>query len=190
LCDIVNPVVFEAGSPRLYPCHRLDRDTSGAIVFAKGKKNQKVMMDVFKNRQIKKMYLAIVHGILKKKSGQIKSIIKDFDQKKYHQRSKGRWAQTDYRVIGEGEGFSFVEIDLKTGRTNQIRIHFSEMGHPLIGERKYAFAKDFLLKFRRPALHAQKIEYVHPITKNNILVEAPLAQDMKDFLSKHVYQGV
>ncbi|MDD3374779.1 MAG: RNA pseudouridine synthase [Candidatus Omnitrophica bacterium] len=188
--SIVNGYDIDKKEAKLYPCHRLDRDTSGAIIFAWGKNNQRRMMDLFKNRSVKKIYLAIAHGILKKKSDQIKAVIKDFDAQKYHSKSKGRFAQTDYRVIGQGKEFSFLEVFPRTGRTNQIRIHLSQIGHPLVGERKYAFAKDYLLKFRRTALHAHILECQNPITGKMIKAKAPLPEDMEKFLLNYDYQGV
>ncbi|MDP8265044.1 MAG: RNA pseudouridine synthase [Candidatus Aceula lacicola] len=190
LVNIVNWQKADEKTSKLYPCHRLDRDTSGVIIFAWGKSNQKCMMDAFKSRQVGKKYAAIVQGVLKKKSGQIKSVIKDFDAQKYRSRVKGRFAETDYRVLDQGRDFSFLEVFPKTGRTNQIRIHLSQMGHPLVGERKYAFAKDYLLKFRRIALHAYTLECQNPMTKKMIKVTAPLPEDMEKFLSNHAYQGV
>ncbi|MCX5681235.1 MAG: RluA family pseudouridine synthase [Candidatus Omnitrophica bacterium] len=169
----------------LYPCHRLDRDTSGVIIFARGKKNQQLLMEEFHQRSIEKHYLALVQGRLKKCSGSIKGAVKSFDRQKFNKFSKAKWAQTDYRVLEQRSGYSLTEVLTETGRTNQIRIHFSEMGHPLVGERKYAFAKDFSLKFRRTALHAALIVWRHPLTKKMIEVTAPLPEDMRLFMETH-----
>lgn len=153
-----------------YPCHRLDRETSGLIIYAKGKKVQKLMMDKFKEHKIKKNYLAFVHGHLNKKIGIIDAPVE-------HKR-----AITKYKVLEQRNNFSVVEVEAITGRTNQIRVHFKAIGHPLVGERRFAFAKDYELKFRRAALHAAKIEFSHPLTNKALSFSSPLSQDMKGLL--------
>ncbi len=178
---------------KLHPCHRIDRDTSGILVFAKGKSNQKKMMDLFKERQVQKTYLAFVHGYLNEPEGELRGSVAKFDPSKRHSSYKGRkpyrndqqtkLAITRYKVAKKHKNFSVVEVFPVTGRTNQIRIQFSQIKHPLLGERKYAFAKDFQLKFRRCALHASCLEWTHPITKEKIKVECSLSEDMKKFLT-------
>ena len=170
---------------RLYPCHRLDRDTSGVILFAKGEENQRIMMQEFKRQNIGKVYTAFVQGHLKNPNGEIKSFIKDFEQIKFNRKSPGKLSVTRYKVLQKKRGFSVVEVYPLTGRTNQIRIHFSEIGHPVVGERKYAFGKDYDLKFRRTALHASRLQWFHPVQKKKIEVFAPLAEDMERFLLQH-----
>lgn len=170
----------------LHPCHRLDRDTTGVIIFARGKKNQQLLMEEFHRRRITKRYLALVHGKLKKPFGTIQGAVKSFDQKRFNRHAKARWAESEYRVLEQRNGYSLVEIFTETGRANQIRIHFSDLlRHPLVGERKYAFARDYTLKFRRTALHAANVKWRHPVTKKTIEVKAPMPQDMKDFLTLH-----
>lgn len=151
------------------PCHRLDRETSGLIVYAKGKKIQDLMMDKFRHHQIKKRYLAFVHGRLNRRSG---NIGRPLEHKK---------SLTKYRVIEQRRGYAVVEIEPVTGRTNQIRIHFKAIGHPLVGERRFAFARDYELKFKRAALHSWKIEFTHPVTGNVLTFTSPLPADMEKF---------
>ncbi len=153
-----------------YPCHRLDRETSGLIIYAKGKKVQKLMMDKFKERKVKKYYIAFVHGRLNKKAGTVDYPI------------EGKRAITKYIVLEQKDNFAVLEVEPLTGRTNQIRIHFKEIGHPLVGERKFAFAKDYELKFRRAALHASKIEFSHPLTNKTLSFSSSLSQDMQRLL--------
>ncbi|MDP8265572.1 MAG: RluA family pseudouridine synthase [Candidatus Aceula meridiana] len=183
LTTLVNQQHAYPEKGRLHPCHRLDRDTSGVIVFAYGKKNQKLLMDVFQGRLVKKKYIAFVHGKMKKNSGRLEGAIVSYDSMKYHKRPKSKWALSTYTVQRLMKNFSVVEVDLMTGRTNQIRIQFSQIGHPLLGERKYAFAKDYNLKFRRTALHAHQISFRHPVTKKSIEIQAPLSDDMEKLLS-------
>lgn len=185
LVNIVNKQYTAINAFRLYPCHRLDRDTSGVILFAKGKRNQQIMMQGFKKASVKKKYVAFIQGHLKKNNGEIRSYIKDFEQRKYNKHSPPRLAITQYNVIQVQKKYSVVEVSPITGRTNQIRIHFSEIGHPLVGERKYAFGKDYDLKFRRTALHAKELEWVHPIMKKRIQIVAPLPEDMRNFMHQN-----
>jgi len=185
LVDIVNreyPAADQAY--HLHPCHRLDRETSGVILFAKGKHAQKAMMDLFKLRKIKKKYVAFVQGKIQQKGGELKSFIEGFDQKKFRKREPKKLALTRFRVREVHENFSIVEAEPVTGRTNQIRIQFSGIHHPLVGERKYALGKDALVKFKRAALHAYSLEWEHPFTHTMVNVTANLPNDMEAFLER------
>ena len=170
---------------RLHPCHRLDKDTSGAILFAKGKRNQQLLMGQFKSNQVQKKYIAYVHGRLKKKQGEINSPIKDLYQSKFQKNVLPKPALTRFKVIEERAAFSVVEVVPVTGRTNQIRIHFTKIGHPLVGEDRYIFRRDYALRFKRAALHALEIGWQNSQAKKQILVRAPLASDMEKFLSQN-----
>ena len=155
---------------RLHPCHRLDRETSGLIIYAKGKSAQKKMMELFKQKKIKKTYIAFVQGKLPKDKGDIGYPI------------DGRNALTEYRVLEIRKNFSILKITPLTGRTNQIRIHFKDIGHPLVGETKFAFRKDYLLKAKRICLHAAQLSFIHPVTGKTIIINSKLAKDLEDFL--------
>ncbi len=180
----------------LYPCHRLDRETSGAIIFARGKANQEKVMDQFRNGAVQKKYLAFVRGKMKNPAGEIKSVIRDFHKKKHgpsrerglrypDRKPEGKLAFTRYKVLSVKHLFSVVEIYPLTGRTNQIRIHMGEIGHPLLGERLYAFGKDFPIKFKRVALHAAEVSFKHPVSGQKLTVRAELAKDMENFLNRY-----
>jgi len=183
LVSIVNEQNDEAHN--LHPCHRLDKETSGAIIFAKGKRHQQMMMELFKQKGVSKKYIAFVHGQLNKKSGEIKAAIRSFDQKKYHKMEIAKPALTRYEVINAGMEFSQLEVEPVTGRPNQIRIHFSQIGHPLVGDRKYAFARDYSLKFKRTALHAHRLEWINPVNHKKIQVKSVLPNDMEVFLARN-----
>lgn len=186
LMAIVNEQHVSSGNEgKLHPCHRLDRDTSGVILFAKGKRSQQRMMGEFKERKVEKKYLAFVQGKLKRPQGQLKSAIRDFNQRKFAKDSAAKWAVTGYKVIEVKRDYSVVEVYPVSGRTNQIRIQFSEIGHPLVGEDKYAFRKDFALRFKRTALHALSLAWLSPKRKTKITVTAPLSKDMEAFLAKN-----
>lgn len=157
---------------RLHPCHRLDRDTSGLIIYAKGKAIQKEMMRAFKERRVKKEYIAFLRGRPKSDRGLIKSLI------------EGKAAQTRYKVIEKRNGFSVANVYPLTGRTNQIRIHFKGIGHPILGETKYAFRRDFKIKAKRLCLHAKELEFAHPVTRSIISLAVDLPPLMKAFLGR------
>ena len=186
LVNIVNHQYASQGKEgSLYPCHRLDRETSGAILFAKGKANQEVMIEAFKKHKVKKYYVAFVHGRVKNHQGELRNTIRDFDQRKFQKNSPGKLAVTRYKVLAVKKRYSVLEIQPITGRTNQIRIQFSQIGHPIVGERKYAFARDYSLKLNRTALHALMLEWSHPRTNKKIKVTSTLPNDMEVFLARN-----
>ncbi|HNX81341.1 MAG TPA: RluA family pseudouridine synthase [Candidatus Omnitrophota bacterium] len=174
LTSILDDDALEKGaSYRVHPCHRLDRETSGVIMYAKGKSMQQKMMHLFHEKKVKKTYLAFVRGHLEHAEGQISKPI------------EGAPAVTQYRLLEKRNGYSVVEVIPVTGRTNQIRIHFGVLGHPILGETRFAFRRDFILRAKRLCLHAQSVEFPHPITKQPVFIQAPLPQDLTAFLESH-----
>lgn len=174
LTDLLNRELDSRGvEENAYPCHRLDRETSGIVIYAKGKAVQKRMMDEFKKRAVKKTYIAFAQGCVKGPSGTITRNIYD--------RNKDRSipALTRYKVAERKKDFTVLEVEPVTGRTNQIRIHLKGIGHPIVGESVYAFRKDYELKFKRVALHARMIEFKHPATGKRMIFESPLPADME-----------
>lgn len=179
LTHLLNRELDERGvEANAYPCHRLDRETSGLVIYAKGKKNQGIMMEEFRKKSIKKVYIAFVHG----KAGKSFDII----NKGIYNKNKGRTeeAVTKYKVIDRRKDFTVLEVEPVTGRTNQIRLHMKNIGHPLVGESVFVFRKDFALKFKRVALHAAYIRFIHPVTKKLMEFSAPIPGDMEEFLKK------
>ena len=174
LTSILNQDAADRGLKyHLYPCHRLDRETSGLLIYAKGKHIEQKMILAFRDRLVGKKYIAFVHGKLSPPQGTISSAI------------EGKSALTKYRVIQEKSNYSVVEVSPVTGRTNQIRIHFKHIQHPLVGEDKFAFRKDFALRFKRVCLEAKELSFKHPVTGKNLTISIDLAADLKDFLAKH-----
>ncbi|HLF18180.1 MAG TPA: RluA family pseudouridine synthase [Candidatus Omnitrophota bacterium] len=184
--SLVNAQYRKDQQPHLFPCHRLDRDTTGAILFAKGKEKQLRLMDLFRQRSVRKSYVGYVHGRMKRREGTLSTFVKSLEEERFFKNEAGKQAVTRYKVIQIKKGFSVVEFEPLTGRTNQIRIQFKAIGHPLLGERKYVIAKDFDLKFRRTALHATRIQWQDPFEHKAITVESPLPKDMKEFIQRHV----
>lgn len=180
LTDLLNNELESRGLDRYaHPCHRLDRETSGLIVYAKGKKNQQLMMEEFKKRAVKKVYIAFAHGIIKKNFDTLEGSIYNANKKKEER------AITRYKVVGRKKDFTVLEVETVTGRTNQIRIQMKEAGHPLVGESVYAFRKDYPLRFKRVALHASYIAFTHPVTGQKMSIVSPMPEDMEQFLSAH-----
>jgi len=157
---------------RLHPCHRLDRETSGLIIYAKGKSAQNKMMDEFKNRHVHKTYIAFVHGVLPLGSRSINTKV------------DGKSALTNYSVVEQRKNFTCLKVNPATGRKNQIRIHFKGIGHPLVGESRFSFRKDYALKAKRALLHAYALDFIHPWKNKRIHLESALPQDMVSLLIK------
>ena len=157
---------------RAYVVHRLDRETSGLLIFAKTEAVQQHIKDHWKETD--KEYLAIVHGTLAEKSGTLSSYLaENEDQFVYSTPSqvKGKWAETEYSVVRENKLFSELKINLLTGRKNQIRVHFAELGHPVVGDTKYGLKGK---KFERMALHSRSIAFNHPHSGKRMFFEAPV----------------
>ena len=169
---------------KVYPCHRLDKETSGLIIYAKDLKTQKDIGRQFRTGSIKKKYFAFVKGAPQPRKGILEGEIIDREAKIY--KEKPKQAKTIYRTIKAFRNFSFLELKPLTGRTNQLRIQLAQIGNPILGERKYAFGKDFAVKFRRLALQACYLEFVHPLSRDKICLKLDLAKDMAEFL-KTVY---
>ena len=153
-----------------YVVHRLDRDTSGVLVFAKSEKACQAVKDDWVNTN--KKYLAVVHGRAPEREGLITSYLledENYVVASTADREKGKLSRTAYRVLKETGKYSLLEIDLLTGRKNQIRVHLSEAGCPIVGDTKYGRAGD---TFPHLALHARSISLAHPFSKNRLYFEA------------------
>jgi len=159
----------------LYPCHRLDKETSGLVIFAKDKETQKKIMDLFRKKRIKKKYIGVVHGWIDKKRGKIENFL--FDGFGY------KLSITHYRVMIRRPEYSVLEIEPVTGRKNQIRIHFKQIGHPILGERKYALARNYELKAKRLLLHALELEFPHPENGKILKLSSSIPEEIKVFIS-------
>jgi RluA family pseudouridine synthase len=165
------------------PVHRLDRDVSGAIVLARDEPTRAALEEAFRGRIVTKTYWALVQGRLARPSGAFTFPILDEGS---HARisPKGKPATTRWRTRRRFPSTTEVEVDLETGRYNQIRLHFAHAGHPLVGERKYARGKDDPLRAKRVALHSERLAFPHPRGRKTIDVRAPLPPDMAELLEK------
>ncbi|MBI4388157.1 MAG: RluA family pseudouridine synthase [Candidatus Omnitrophica bacterium] len=163
-----------AGKNRIFIVHRLDRDASGLIVFAKTEKAKEFLQKNWK--RFEKKYVAIVQGTLKKPAGTIESYLtEDKFQRVYSTRKSGKskFSVTHYRVLESWGKFSLLEISLETGRKNQIRVHLADMGHPIVGDEKYGSKLD---PIRRLGLHAHQLKLEHPETGKPKTFTSPLPQ--------------
>ena len=162
------------GNPKsskcVYVVHRLDQATSGILIFAK---TEEVQFFLKKNwKSTTKIYYAIVHGHLKKKSGKIESYLQEDEDYFVHSSSdskQGKLAQTEYTVLKETAAFSLLQINLLTGKKNQIRVHMAAEGHPLVGDSKYGKSNT---TYKNLALHAASIELTHPFSLKRVKFEA------------------
>lgn len=159
----------ERSRNRVFIVHRLDRDTSGLLVFARNEYAKRFLQENWK--EFSKKYYAVVHGILQEKEGEISSYL--FESKAYRVYSvddpdKGKFSKTGFKVIKESDMYSLLEIYLFTGRKNQIRAHLSEEGHPVVGDKIYGNPEKGI---KRLALHAYSLTITHPFTKKEMSFE-------------------
>lgn len=164
----------------VFPCHRLDRETTGLIIYAYSRDAQELIMEQFRERKVKKKYYALVRGYLKKYKGVFSGKVLDREGEKF--REKAKTAKTFYRVKKTFKDFSLLELEPVTGRTNQLRIQLARSGNPILGEDKYALRRDFRINFRRLALHAFFISFYHPVSKDRVEVKVNLPGDMENFI--------
>ncbi len=167
---------------KLFPCHRLDRETTGLIIYAKDRKTARYFAKQFEKKKIEKKYFALIRGKLSKKKGAITGYVLDREAKLFKERPKK--AKTFYRIVEEFPHFSLIELIPITGRTNQLRIQLANISHPILGERKYAYRKDFPVNFKRLALHAYFLRFSHPISRDKIEIKVDLPSDMREFMEK------
>lgn len=155
---------------RIFIVHRLDKDTSGVVVFAKTEAAKRFLQDEWS--QFQKKYLAVVHGRLEEKEGVITSYLaenKAYNMYSVKNPSQGKLAKTAYKVLKESSQYSLLEIDLLTGRKNQIRVHFSERKNPVVGDKLYGRKG---IRMKRLGLHAASLTLQHPFSKETMTFEA------------------
>jgi 23S rRNA pseudouridine1911/1915/1917 synthase len=172
--------------PEIGMVQRLDRGTSGIIAFSIHPQAHGAMTELFHEHRIDKFYLALVQGTPEQDKGEIRSLLaRSRKENRVHSVAKGgKEALTRYRLVERFETCSLVEVELLTGRSHQIRAHMAELGHPLIGDVRYG-GPDSLASFpvERPLLHAAKLAFDHPQTKEQLLFEVPPAADMLRLLN-------
>lgn len=151
---------------RIFIVHRLDRDTSGVLIFAKNEQSKRYLQDNWK--EFSKTYYAVVHGKLSEKEGVITSyLLENKANKMYSVKDpgKGKFSKTGYKVLKESGQFSLLQINLFTGTKNQIRVHFSEKGHPVAGDKIYGLPDKGV---KRLTLHSASLTITHPVSKKEM----------------------
>jgi tRNA pseudouridine32 synthase/23S rRNA pseudouridine746 synthase/23S rRNA pseudouridine1911/1915/1917 synthase len=154
---------------RIFIVHRLDRDTSGVLVFSKSEQAKRFLQDNWKD--FTKTYYTVVHGHLKEKEGVISSYLTEnsaFRMYSVNNPDKGKFSKTGYKVLKENRDFSLLEINLFTGTKNQIRVHFAENGNPVAGDKIYGIGGKGI---KRLALHSASLTLAHPFTKKEMTFE-------------------
>ena len=179
------------GRRKPFVVHRIDRDTSGLVVFARDPVAQQRLKDQFRRHEAERIYLAIVYGHPNPASGMWRDRLvwdrRALIQKETHPRDPhGTDAQCTYRVIEAFEKASLIEVTLLTGKRNQIRLQARLRGHTLVGEERYVYGPPEMrsIDFSRQALHAHRLAFTHPTTGRALQFEAPLPADLNDLVAR------
>lgn len=158
----------------LFIVHRLDRDTSGLMVFAKTQEAKDKLQHNWNNMVISRKYLAVVEGKPEPEEGEVRSYLAENSRFEVYSTDKpeeGQLAVTRYRTLRSRNGYSLMEVSLDTGRKNQIRVHMKDLGHPIAGDRRYGAKSS---PIHRMALHAQTLRFIHPITRKDMNFSTPV----------------
>ena len=164
--------------------HRLDKDTSGLLIIAKNDAAHLKLSEMFGNNGIRKTYVAILKGKINKDSGDLETLIgrDPKDRKKMAVvKTNGKTAVTHFQVLDKNEKFSLVKVNIKTGRTHQIRVHMKYLGYPVLGDKMYGRDNGMA---GRQMLHAYKLEFLHPVTQKAMKIVSELPEDFKEALKK------
>lgn len=162
---------------KIFIVHRLDRDTSGLMVYAKSKKVQHLMQDDWSNCITERTYVAVTEGMVAPESGVITSYLHENSALVVYSDQNpigGKKAITNYKVLSKSTKYSLLEVRLNTGRKNQIRVHMQDIGHSIIGDKKYGATQN---PIKRLGLHSKVLAFIHPITKKNMRFETPIPPD-------------
>lgn len=159
---------------KLFIVHRLDRDTSGLMVFAKSEEAKNRLQHNWNNMVISRKYLAVVEGKPEPEEGVVRSYLAENSRFEVYSTDKpeeGQLAITRYKTLRSRNGYSLMEVSLDTGRKNQIRVHMKDLGHPIAGDRRYGAKSS---PIHRMALHAQTLRFVHPMTRKDMNFLTPV----------------
>ena len=165
--------------------HRIDKDTSGLLIVAKNDNAHVKMSEQIKNHEVKKTYIALVRGVFKENEATIDMPIgrSPSDRKKMAVNKNGKNAITHIKVLKRFDKYTLLQVNIETVRTHQIRVHLSHIGYPIVGDYTYSNGKNEFDVIGQ-CLHAQKLEFKHPITQKDMCLEAELPQYFKDILDK------
>lgn len=165
--------------------HRLDKDTSGILIVAKNDKAHINLSEQIKEHKVKKTYIALVKGIVKENNATINMPIgrSEKDRKKMAVTKKGKEAITHFKVLKRYDKYTLLEINIETGRTHQIRVHLSQIGYPIVGDEVYSKGKNEW-NIKGQCLHAKSLDFKHPITNENMHLEAKIPQYFEKILEE------
>ena len=165
--------------------HRLDKDTSGALIVAKNDKAHINMSEQIKNHEVEKTYIALVKGIVKENEATINMPIgrSTKDRKKMAVNKNGKNAVTHFKVLERFNNYTLLEVKIETGRTHQIRVHLTEIGYPIVGDGVYSNGKNEW-GIQGQCLHAKSLKFKHPITGKELFIEAPLPEYFDKIISE------
>lgn len=155
---------------QIFAVHRIDRETSGVLLFARGKWAEEQFDRLFERHDIERVYLAIVEGRIRSDSGTWRAFLEEREDFSVAPSPTGKEAITHFRVLRRSAKYSFLELTLETGRKHQIRVHCREAGHPVIGDKRYGAILD---PIGRLGLHATRLSFLHPFTGKRLSFSAP-----------------
>jgi 23S rRNA pseudouridine1911/1915/1917 synthase len=191
LYDLVEAYFRHRGKRRPLVVHRIDRDTSGLVVFAKTTAALNALKEQFKRREPERVYQAVVYGVPSPAQGTWQDHLvwdqRSLVQKETHPRDpRGKEAIADYRVVEAFDNAALIEVRLQTGKRNQIRLQARLRGHTLVGEERYVYGPASLrpIAFGRQALHAARLTFEHPSSGKDLTFEAPMPEDMAGLCAK------
>ncbi|MGL5356375.1 MAG: RluA family pseudouridine synthase, partial [Cetobacterium sp.] len=170
---------------RIFIVHRLDKDTSGVMIFAKNEEVKKQLQENWNELVLEREYAVIVEGAVKEKEGQIKSYLKEninfMTYSVKDDSTGGKLAITNYRVEKVKGKFTYLKASLETGRKNQIRVHMNDIGHPVTGDKKYGAKLD---PIKRLGLHAETLTITHPVSNKKISFVSPIPSEFKKIIGE------
>ena len=178
--NVSNYVKLKNKNNKVFIINRIDKDTSGIVMFAKNKSIKEIYQKRWNDIVINRCYYAIVVGKMKLKENVIKNYL--FEDKNYivhstKNRNKGKLAITEYKVLKENNKYSLLDINIRTGRKNQIRVHMKENNTPILGDQKYGFIKE-----KRMYLHSYKLELINPITNEKCIFETKIPKEFNKII--------
>lgn len=161
---------------QIFPVHRIDRETSGVLLFARGKQATEKMNILFEEHDLERNYFAIVEGRLKEEKGTWTSSLLELPSFHVIESPEGKLATTHFEVYRRSAKYTYLRLRLETGKKHQIRVHCQKAGHPVVGDARYGSTENPL---RRLCLHAKSIGFIHPFTKKRLFIDSPLPRSFE-----------
>ena len=184
--ESLHSILEEKFAAKIYPVHRLDKEVSGVIIFAKNSRAHKNINDQFEKRLVKKFYTTLVHGQIPNDTGIINKPIREFGSGRMGvDEKKGKPSETKYRVLERYDNYTTLELNPSSGRRHQLRVHLYYIGYPIVGDLRFGL-KTVQEKYPRLMLHANKIEFQLP-TGKNITVIADLPASFSTAINKIIF---